>query len=65
MAARGPQNGRRGVERGLSLGFSQQLLLNMFFYWSTSSMRKGRNGETKQNEKQNKKPQKNCGNSGH
>merc|ERR1711954_142135 len=37
MAPRGPQNGRRGLERCLPI---DQRLLNMFFYSSSSSMRK-------------------------
>ena len=47
MAAREPQNGRRGLERCHPLGFwhSKQLLLNKFFDPSTPSMRKGRDGE--------------------
>ena len=39
MAARGPQNGRWGLERGLPLGFGT-LSLNEFFDLSTPSMRK-------------------------
>ena len=48
MAARGPQNGGWGLERGVPLGFgrSQQLLLNKFFDSTTPSMRKGRDGGT-------------------
>ena len=44
MATRGPQNGRPGLERGLSLDFGRcrQLSLNKFFDTSTPSMRKGR-----------------------
>ena len=47
MAARGPQNGRGGLERCLPLGFwrSKQLLLNKFFDPSTPSKRKGLDGE--------------------
>ena len=47
MAARGPQNGRRGLERGLPLGFwrSRQLSLNKFLDPSNPSMRKVDNGE--------------------
>ena len=42
MAARGPQNGRRGLKRGLplDLGHSRQLSLNKFFDPSAPSMRK-------------------------
>ena len=42
MAARGPQNGRRGLERGPILGYgrSRQLSLNKFLDPSTPSMRK-------------------------
>ena len=40
MAARGPQNGGRGLER--CLGRSKQLSLNKFFDPRTTSMRKGR-----------------------
>ena len=49
MAARGPQNGRRGLEMCPTLGFgrSRQLSLNRFFDPSTPSMRKGRDGELK------------------
>ena len=39
MAARGPQNGRRGLERGLPLGFGT-LSLNKFLDPSTPSRRK-------------------------
>ena len=39
MAARGPQNGRRGLERGLPLGFGA-LSLNKFFDPNAPSMRK-------------------------
>ena len=44
MVARGPQNGRGGLERCLPLDFghSKQLSLNKFFDPSTPSMRKGR-----------------------
>ena len=47
MATRGPQNGRSGLERCLSLGFghSKQLSLNKVFDPSTSSIRKGCDGE--------------------
>ena len=53
MAARGPQNGRRGLERGLTLGYwpSKPLLLNKFFDPSTPSMRKGDDGGEKKNGK--------------
>ena len=45
MAARGPQNGGRGL--GLDFGHSKQLSLNKFFDPSTPSMRKARDrGET-------------------
>ena len=44
MAARGPQNGRRGLEMFLLLGY-WPLSLNKFFDPSTPSMRKGRDGE--------------------
>ena len=49
MAARGPQNDGRVLERCLPLGFwrSKQLLLNKFFGPSTPSMRKVDNGEEK------------------
>ena len=41
MATRGPQNGRRGLERGPTqvLGRSKQLLLNKFFDQRIPSMR--------------------------
>ena len=42
MAPRGPQKVRRGLERCLPI---DQLLLNMFFDPSTSSVRKSCNGE--------------------
>ena len=47
MAARGPPNGRRGLESGLPPGFwaLPSTLLNKFFDLSTPSMRKGRDGE--------------------
>ena len=47
MAARGPQNGRRGLERCLLLDFthSKQLLQNKFYDPSTPSMIKGRDGK--------------------
>ena len=44
MAPRGPQNGRRGLERCLPI---DQRLLNMFFYSSSSSMRKSCNEKKK------------------
>ena len=46
MAARGPQNGRRGLEKCLPLGFGRfkQLSLNKFFDPSTPSMKKGLDG---------------------
>ena len=51
MAARGPQNGRRGLERGLPLGLgrSRQLSQNKFFDLSTPSIRKVDDGEEKKN----------------
>ena len=51
MAARGPQNGRRGLERGLplALGRSCQLSLNKFFDPSAPSMRKVDDGKRKEN----------------
>ena len=50
MAAMGPQNGRRGLERCLPLdfGYSKQLSLNTFIDPSTPFMRKGRNGENRE-----------------
>ena len=48
MAARGPQNGGRGLESG-------QLLLNKFFDLSTPSMRKSRDGENGEEKKLNGK----------
>ena len=45
MAARGPQNGRRGLERGVPLGRSEQLSLNKFFDPNTLYVRKGNSGE--------------------
>ena len=45
MAASGPQNGRRGLER--VIGHFKQLSLNKFFDPSTPSMRKGSDGEKK------------------
>ena len=63
MAARGPQNGRRGLERGLTLGYigrSEPLSPNKFLNPSTPSMRKIDDGEKKKKKKEN-----NGGNSGH
>ena len=59
MAARGPQNGQRGLERGLPLCFwhLRQLLPNKFFDLITPSMRKVDDGE--------KKKENNGKNSGH
>ena len=54
MAARGPLNGRGGLEKCLPqvFGRSKQLSLNKFFDPSTPSMRKGRDGgEKKRGEK--------------
>ena len=47
MAARGPKNGRRGLEMGPTLGYwpFEPLSLNKFFDPSTPSIRKGRDGE--------------------
>ena len=56
MAARGPQNGRRGLERGL-------LLLNKSFDPSSPSMRKVDNGEKK--DKKEKRKENNDVYSGH
>ena len=68
MTARGPQNGRGGLERCLPLVFgrSKQLSLNKFFDPSTPSMRKGRDGG-KREKKRNwrKKKEKTDENSGH
>ena len=47
MAAKGPQNGRRGRCLPLGFGHSKQLSLNKFFDLSTPSMRKGRVGGKK------------------
>ena len=57
MAAIGPQNGRRGLERGLPLGLgrSRLLSLNKFFDPSTPSMRKVDNGEKKKGKKKKEK----------
>ena len=46
MAGRGPQNGRRGLEMGLTqvIGHFEPLSLNKFLDPSTPSMRKGRDG---------------------
>ena len=51
MAAKGPQNGRQGLQRSptLGIGHSEQLSLNRFFDPSTPSMKKGCNGEKKWN----------------
>ena len=62
MAARGPQNGQQGLERGPTLGYFKQLSLNKFFDLSTPSMRKGDDGKRK---KTGKKREKNDENSGH
>ena len=53
MAARGPQNGWRGLERCLPLGFwhSKQLSPNKFLGPSPPSMRKGRDGKKRRKEK--------------
>ena len=50
MAARGPQNGRRGLERGLPLEFwcSRQLSLNKFIDLSAPSMRKVGGGKNRE-----------------
>ena len=57
MVARGPQNGRRGLERGLPLGFGalpRQLSLNKCFDPSAPSMRKVNDGKKeKKKEKEN------------
>ena len=47
MVARGPQNGQRGLEMGLTqvIGNFEPLSLNKFFDPSTPSMRKGRDRE--------------------
>ena len=57
MAARGPQNGQWGLERGLPLGFgrSRQLSLNKFFDRSTPSMRKVDDGKRKKKRKEKRK----------
>ena len=74
MAARGPQNGRRGLESGLPLGFgrSRKLSQNMFFDPSTPSMRKGDDREKQEKKKTEgkkrggeKKKENNDENSGH
>ena len=44
MAAREPQNGRRGLESGLGFWRSHQLLINKSFDPNTPSMRKGDDG---------------------
>ena len=53
MAARGPQNGRRGLERGLTLGYWPfRATLAKFLDPSIPSMRKGDDGgEKRENEK--------------
>ena len=43
MAARGPENGQRGLEMGLTLDYWP---FRATFYLSTPSMRKGDDGET-------------------
>ena len=47
MAARGPQNGRRGLKSALTLDYRvlRTTLQNRFFDPSTPSMRKGCDGE--------------------
>ena len=57
MAARGPQTGRRGLERGLPQGFgrSRQLSLNKYLDPSPPSMRKGGDGEKKEKNKRKKR----------
>ena len=56
MAARGPQNGRRGLEMGPTLGYwpFEQLSLNKFFDPSTPSIRKGRDGGEKSEKNERK-----------
>ena len=54
MAARGPQNGRRGLERCLSLRHSKQLSQNKFFNPSTPYMRKVGDGEKRKKRKKRK-----------
>ena len=49
MAARGPKNGRRGLERGLTLGF--WALPSTFADLSTPSMRNIDDGEKKKKKK--------------
>jgi len=70
MAARGPQNGRRGLrlERCELLGFgrSNQLLLNKFFDPSTFSKRKSTDGGKKTGKgREKRKEKKTDENSGH
>ena len=54
MAARGPQNGRRGLERGPTLGYwaLPSSFAKKVFDPSTPSMRKGRDGGEKKKGKQ-------------
>ena len=54
ITARGPQNGRRGLERCLPLGFRHflQLWQNKFFDLSTPSMRKVDDGEQKREKRE-------------
>ena len=54
MAARGPQNGRRGLERGLPIGFwaLPSTFPNKFFDLSAPSMRKGNSGRKKEENKE-------------
>ena len=54
MANRGPQNGQRDLERGLT----RQLSQNKFFDPSTPSMRKSDDGEKKKKKKKEKKRKK-------
>ena len=56
MDARGPQNGRRGLERGVPkvFGCSHQLLLNKFLDPSTPSLRKVGDGEKIKEKKERK-----------
>ena len=57
MAAMEPQNGLRGLERGLPLGLgrSRQLSLNKFFDPSTPSMRKVDDGEKRKKKEEKRK----------
>ena len=59
MDARGPKNGRQGLERGLPLVF-WALRLHKFFDPSTLSVRKGNSGEEKKRRKE--KTDENSGN---